>query len=290
MTTHHEHGFDGLVFAGGGTRCFWQLGFWEACAPTLGAPRVAAAVSAGAAIACAALLGRCRETLKTFQRAVAANPKNAYPENLLRPGSPAVFPHEVMYRRAILELVDAEALRRLQEIDLRVAIGRPPPLVGGGLGLILGLACYLASKRAGDPIHPGLARRLGFRAEIASVRGCRTPDELADLILASSCTPPFTSRRTYRGQPAIDGGVVDSAPVFALRGEARRALVLLTRSYRALPARRSDTLYVAPSSPVTLRKWDYTRPDLLAETYDLGRRDGEAFLRAEPLARPVRSL
>lgn len=277
--TRQEHAFDGLVFAGGGTRCFWQLGFWEACAPTLGYPRVAAAVSAGAAIACAALLGRCRETLEAFQRAVAANPKNAYPERLLRSRGPAVFPHEAMYRRAILDLVDAEALRALQAaVDLRVTIGRPPRLVGGSLGLLLGLGCYLVSKRAGDPIHPRLARRLGFRADTVSVRECRTPGELADLVLASSCTPPFTSRLVYRGEPAVDGSLLDGAPLFALRGEARRTLVLLTRSYGALP-RAPDRLYVGPSRPIPIRKWDYTRPDLLAETYDLGRRDGEAFLR-----------
>ena len=42
--------FEAVVFAGGGCRCFWQAGFWEVAAPALGwQPRVAGAVSAGAA-------------------------------------------------------------------------------------------------------------------------------------------------------------------------------------------------------------------------------------------------
>jgi predicted acylesterase/phospholipase RssA len=148
--------------------------------------------------------------------------------------------------------------------------------------MLLGLGCYLMSRRGGDQVHPGLARRLGFRAEAVSVRDCRSPDELADLILASSCTPPFTPRLTYRGQPASDGGVVDGAPVFALGPDAHRTLVLLTRSYRSRPPSGPDRLYLGPSRPIPIRKWDYTSPGLLEETYDLGRRDGEAFLRGLP--------
>lgn len=42
-------GFDAVVFAGGGTRCTWPMGFWSAAAPALElSPRQVAAVSAGA--------------------------------------------------------------------------------------------------------------------------------------------------------------------------------------------------------------------------------------------------
>jgi predicted acylesterase/phospholipase RssA len=271
--------FDGVVFAGGGTRCFWQLGFWSRGARELGlAPTRAAAVSAGSAIACAALLGRCEETLASFQRAVAANRRNAYPRNLL--GAEPVFPHAAMYRRAILELVGGAQLAELQaRTELRIVVGRPPAGLGAVAGLLLGLGCYLVSRRRGDPVHPELAHRLGFEAEAVSVRSCRTPDELADLILASSCTPPFTPVLAYRGRPAIDGSVVDAAPVFALDGEPRRTLVLLTRRYLSSPPALPDRVYVGPSEPIPIRKWDYTSPELLARTYALGQRDAEAFLR-----------
>jgi hypothetical protein len=38
-----------------------------------------------------------------------------------------------------------------------------------------------------------------------------------------------------------------------------------------------DERFAQPSRPIPVAKWDYTRPDLLQETYDLGRRDGERF-------------
>jgi predicted acylesterase/phospholipase RssA len=41
--------FDAVVFAGGGNRCYWQGGFYEAAAPRLElAPKLVVAASAGA--------------------------------------------------------------------------------------------------------------------------------------------------------------------------------------------------------------------------------------------------
>ena len=40
--------FDAVAFAGGGNRCYWQGGFWEAAAPLLGLkPGMVVGVSAG---------------------------------------------------------------------------------------------------------------------------------------------------------------------------------------------------------------------------------------------------
>jgi hypothetical protein len=272
--------FDSVVFAGGGCRCFWQLGFWTVAGPALDLrPRVATAVSAGAAMACVALLGRCEETLRQFKAATARNPKNAYPENLLRGAD--VFPHHAMYREAILHAVDAAALERLQAgpTDLRILLACAPRGLGAHLSLLLGLGCYVVEKRFGDPVHSELAHRVGFTAELVSARSCRTPEELADLILASSCTPPFTPAMRRGGRPVLDGSLVDCAPLATTTG---RTLVLLSRGYGRMPAARSDRVYFGPSEPLRISKWDYTSPDALQRVYDLGRRDGEAFLGSHP--------
>ena len=61
--------FEGVVFAAGGCRCFWQAGFWSVIQPALDLrPRVIGAVSAGAAIACAASLGRIDAVLASMKR------------------------------------------------------------------------------------------------------------------------------------------------------------------------------------------------------------------------------
>jgi len=266
-----------VVFAGGGNRCVWQAGFWTEAAPRLSlAPARVAAASAGAAMACVLFAGRFAHALAHFKAVTGANRRNAYPANWLR-GQP-VFPHWAMYRRALLETIDAAALTRLHVgPDIVVPVTRKPAWLGARSAFaVAGVADALEHAVAPTP-HPRLARRLGFRADYARVRDCATPEGLADLVLASSCTPPFTPRLDYGGRPALDGGIVDNVPVEAV-GDGPM-LVLLTRSFRRLPA-HPDRIYVQPSAPVPVSSWDYTDPAGLQAAFDLGRRDGEAFTAA----------
>ncbi len=273
-----EQSFDAVVFAGGGSRCLWQVGFWDVAAPALGlAPREVAAVSAGSTMATMIFAGVTERTLERFAGMVGDNEKNAYPENLLRKGEP-VFPHYQMYREAILADLDDDALGRLQAgPPLQVMISRPPAWCGPRLGTLLGFACYELEKRVAPQVHPVLAKRVGFAPEVVDATRCETPEALADLLIASSCTPPFTPVQRYRGGTALDGGLVDNVPVSALSDPTARTLVLLTRRYAQLPA-TPNRVYVQPSEPVPISKWDYTNPEGLRAARDLGRRDAEAFV------------
>jgi predicted acylesterase/phospholipase RssA len=271
--------FGSAVFAGGGNRCLWQAGFWTAAAPRVGlAPRRVAATSAGAAIACVLLAGRIPEGLAHFKAATAANPRNAYPGNALR-GRP-VFPHAAMYRRALLELIDAAALARLHAgPEIVVPVTRAPRWLGPRAAFAVAGLADTVEHVVAPRVHPRLARALGFTAEYASVRDCDSPEALADLVLASSCTPPFTPLLRYGGQPALDGGITDNVPVGAVGDDP--TLVLLTRRFRTIPAHPGRT-YVQPSRPVPVASWDYTDPQGLQAAFDLGLRDGEAFAAARP--------
>lgn len=265
--------FAAVVFAGGGNRCFWQAGFWAEAAPRLAlAPARVAATSAGAAIASVLLAGRMAAGLAHFKAATAANRRNAYPANLLR--GRAVFPHFAMYRSALLAVIDAPALARLHAgPELVVPVARAPRWVGPRTAFAVAGIADALEHAAASRVHPRFARALGFRAEYRTARDCATPEALADLVLASSCTPPFTPRLTYAGAPALDGGIVDNVPVAAV---GVPALVLLTRRYRRLPD-RPGVCYVQPSRPVPVSAWDYTDPSGLQAAFDLGRRDGAAF-------------
>lgn len=273
-----ERSFDGVVFAGGGCRCFWQAGFWSVAAPELGlAPRAVSAVSAGSAFACAALGGVIDEVLADFLRRTAANRKNAYPTNLLR-GRP-VFPHEAMYRAAILSCVDAAVLERLRAgPEVRVLVAHPPLERALAAVLLAGVAAYRLERVTRGRVHPRWARRLGFRPLVVPVSSCATPDDLADLILHSSCTPPLTPLFRRAGRVVVDGGIVDNVPA-ELLDDCERTLVLLTRRHapEALP-RSPRRTYVQPSRPVPVAMWDYANPAAIQATFDLGRRDAEAFI------------
>lgn len=274
-----REGFDGVVFAGGGCRCFWQAGFWSTAAPVLGlAPRAVAAVSAGSAFACAALGGVIEAVLADFLRRTAANRRNAYPGNLLR--RRPVFPHEAMYRGAILASLNDEVLARLRAgPELRVLIAHPPAERALAAILVAGLAAYRLERVARGNVHPRWARRLGFRPLVIPVSSCATAEDLADLILHSSCTPPLTPLFRRAGRVVVDGGIVEPVPA-ELLADCERTLVLLTRRHRPeLLPRSPRRLYVQPSQPVPVAMWDYANPAAIQATFDLGRRDGEAFAR-----------
>jgi len=264
------HNVVNVVFAGGGNRCLWQAGFWSEASSRLGlVPHRIAAASAGAAIACVVFADRLREGLAYFRAATAANRRNAYPTNALR-GRP-VFPHAEMYRRAMLEVIDAAALARLHAgPDILVPVTRAPRWLGPRSAFaVAGVVDAIEFAVARSP-HPRFARRFGFSAEYGRVSECATPEALADLVLASSCTPPFTPLLAHAGRPALDGGIADNAPVDAV-GDGP-TIVLLTRPFARLPAHPLRT-YVQPSRPVPVASWDYTDPAGLDAAFALGRRD-----------------
>ncbi len=269
--------FDAVVFAGGGCRCFWQAGFWREASSSLSrAPERVAAVSAGAAFACAALANIGDRVVDEFATRIAANPRNLYPGNALR-GRP-VFPHEGMYRETVLACVDRAALDRLRAgPEIRVLMAHPPYERGVHASLLAGLLAYQLERAVRRRVHTSWPGRLGFRPSTARVQDCANPEELADLLLHSSCTPPVTPLFRRAGRLVVDGGLIDGVPVH-LVAEADSTLVLLTRRYPAaeLPS-VPGRVYVQPSQPIAVKKWDYTDAAGVRAAYDLGRRDGERF-------------
>lgn len=271
--------FTAVVFAGGGSRCTWQVGFWKEVAPELESPPAAvAAVSAGAAMACFVFADCGLEALDYFKEITGRNPKNFYPENMFN--SRPVFPHLGMYRSTLLKFLTPERLEILRRgPDLRILMSRPPVWAGPRLAVLCGYICYQLEKTLYAPLHPVLAERVGFKPVIAAIRACTTPEQLADLILASSCTPPFTPVLRWNGRVVLDGGLIDNVPEKALTDLNGTILYLLTRRYSAktIPVIPGRT-YVQPSRPVGISKWDYTSPGGIQDAYDLGREDGRAFL------------
>ncbi len=284
--------FEQVVFAGGGHRCWWQAGFWEVVAPRIGLrPRLIAGVSAGAATACLVYANESRRALDYYHQALRGNPRNAYWGNLFARDA-RVFPHDGIYRRAMKALLGGEAFERLRRDapEIRVQFSRIPRWLGPRSAVALGLVAYNVEKYALRPLHPRFGRRLGFTSEVVRVQDCRTDAELISLIIASSCTPPFTPIEYRDGRPTMDGGLVDNVPVDAVDPDGGPTLVLTTRRYPAREAvfRHEGRVYVQPSVKIPVSSWDYTAPDLYERTCALGRSDGEAFLRA--LARDREAL
>jgi hypothetical protein len=92
--------------------------------------------------------------------------------------------------------------------------------------------------------------------------------------------PPFRAMETLAGLPCLDGGLVDPAPVDVVADVPGSTLVLLTRHRRGLSPVfvRDGRVYVQPSRPIGVGRWDYTAPSRLRAAYDLGVADGTAFV------------
>ena len=267
---------DAVVFSGGGARCFWQAGFWQAVQAALPRPAAVAAVSGGAALATILFAGGWSRFFPRFLELAASSKGNVQLGNLLlrRP----VFPHPRISRDSFLHSVSAQGLRRLYAgPDLRIVISHPPRLLGAGLGSLVAAAVSGIEKHLTERLRVRWLTRLGFRTTTVRARDCRTPEELVHAIFQSSAAPPVFPVTRRNGRPALDGGLVENVPLSAV-AECRRPLVLLSRHVRDLP-RGGRELYACPSKPVPIRTWDFSSPDKVVETFELGRSDGALFLR-----------
>ena len=283
--------FDQMVFAGGGNRCWWQAGWWDVVQPELGlTPRVIAGISAGASTACMLHAWNSAELMDYYGEALRQNTRNAHWGNLLR--GERVFPHYGMYRTALLTVFGEGRFGRLaQAPEIRIGVAHIPRWLGARSAVAAGLIAYNIEKHVRKTLHPTLGKRLGFTPEIVRAQDCATPEDLADLLLQSASTPPFTPVLRRAGRPVLDGGMVDNVPVHALDATPGDALVLVTRLYPRPTYFRIDVpvadgvqrrFYVQPSRKVPISSWDYTRPGAMRDAYVLGRHDGETFLRELP--------
>jgi predicted acylesterase/phospholipase RssA len=269
------------VFAGGGSRCFWQLGFWDGANEAgLGldsSVRYAASTSAGCAIAVAAMLDRGRDALDMFKELTAANPANIHWDKLL-PGNPGpLLPHMRMYREALEVFLSPEDLRALDGKQVEFLMSIPPALLPGVLGPLAAFPVYGLEKHLTGVVHSGWTRKMGFRPLVKGNRDARGIGDLVEMILASSCVPPVLPSPGIDGRKVLDGGLIDNVPAHLADGRDGTTLVLLSKRYRKPLPRLPQRVYAQPSRQIRIDKFDYANPQGLQDTYDLGLEDGRRF-------------
>lgn len=273
----------GITFAAGGNKSFYQFGLMRRWRDRL-LPRVGvmAACSAGACVAALLLSGRESLIEEFWARRSAGMTRNFEWRRLLAGRRPT--PHGELYRELLLHAFDGGGFAsvRAQPFPLLVLTSAFPARMPSFAAALLGLCAYNFDRgRDAARTQASLARRVGFEPLVFDARACASPGELADLIIASSATPPFTPVGRVRGRRLLDGGIIDPAPAF-LAAESpgvERSITLLTAPPDATtpPPASSRHLYIAPSEPPPVRTWDFTRPDLLRATIELGERDAQLY-------------
>ncbi|CAA0118024.1 Uncharacterised protein [Halioglobus japonicus] len=273
--------FRNVIFAGGGSRCMWQLGFWvganKAGLALQQTVDYAASTSAGCAMATAALVGRPIEALELFKELTARNPRNIHWQNL-RPGSgKPLLPHMEMYRDALQNFLVPADMATLSDKRLEFLMARFPDFLPSSVGTMAAFSVYGLEKHLTGVLHPRWTQKLGFQPVVRSNHDADDVADLIDIILASSCVPPVLPGNGYKGLRVLDGGIIDNVPAHLADDREGHTLVLLSKRYKKPLPSPSRRVYVQPSEPVRIDKFDYANPGALQTTYDLGLRDGARF-------------
>lgn len=263
-----------LTFAGGGNRAFYQLGLLSRWQDAL-LPRTAAiaSCSAGACVITTLLSGRRNEARQFWMDRARGITRNFDWRKLLSGQRPA--PQGEIYRETLLVTFADGGLERVraQPFPIYVLAAGFPWLLPRTLSIALGISLYSAERSVRRAPHPRSPQVIGFTPVAVDARECESVEELTDLILASSATPPFTPIGSFRGLRLLDGGMVDNAPAFlAERAPAvRRSVVFLSRPYHpSVLGVQGQRLYLAPTRATPINRWDYTQPHLLDETVAMG--------------------
>lgn len=272
-----------ITFAGGGNRAFYELGLMNRWREKL-LPRTVclATCSAGAVVATLMLSEREKEVGQYWRERCTKVRKNVEWSRLLAGKRPT--PHEPILRDMLLYALSAGGFEHVcsRTFPVLVLATGIPRRLPAPVAVALAFCAYeLEQKLNPAMVHPTFGRRLGFTAHVSDARDCKSPAELANLIISSSATPPFTTLGKIDGLRLLDGGAIDNVPAFLAEDvpSVKRNLVLLTRPYpRQVIGRQGSRLYIAPEEALPVGRWDFTRPDLLEETiargeYDAGRHE-----------------
>ena len=268
-----------LTFAGGGNRAFYNLGLLKRWESTL-MPRVAAVAScsAGACVITTFLSGRREEARSYWLGRARGITRNFDWRKLLRGQRPA--PQGEIYRDTLLVTFADGGLERIrqQPFPIYILAAGFPWLLPRSVSIALGIGLYSAERSVRRAPHPRSPQIIGFTPVAVDARDCESVEELANLILASSATPPFTPIGNFRGLRLLDGGMIDNAPAFLAErhDEAKHSIVFLSRPYHpSVLGVQRHRLYLAPTQPTPINRWDYTQPHLLDETVAMGEREAD---------------
>jgi predicted patatin/cPLA2 family phospholipase len=276
-----RHSFDAIAFAGGGNRCYWQGGFWDAfTALQPQTPSLVVGVSAGAFQACFSLIGEGDRVRRTVIEACGTIEREMEWARLLKGRSPFVVAD--LYRDLLATVfgpLELAALKAAPEILIQVT--HPPRWMPATVAAYAAIGAYQVEKVWLGAAHSRAGRHVGLTAGYVSTHQVATPVALVEALMGTAAVPPFMPVGRIDGRPALDGGLVDNPPIDRIamvEAKGGRTLVLTTRAGKTIPATETRTV-VQPSVPIVTSRFAVTDGEAIRAAYELGLRDGEAFAR-----------
>ncbi|MBX9989219.1 patatin-like phospholipase family protein [Phreatobacter oligotrophus] len=277
-----RYSFDAIAFAGGGNRCYWQGGFWDAfTAIRPQNPSLVVGVSAGAFQACFSLIGEGDRVRSIVLEACTSIERELDWGRLLKGRSPFVVAD--LYRDLIATVfgpLELAALRAAPEILIQVT--HPPRWMPAMVAAYAAIGAYQVEKVVLGAAHSRAGRHVGLTAGHVSTHQLETPEALVEALMGTAAVPPFMPVGRIDGRPALDGGLVDNPPIDRIamvEAKGGRTLVLTTRAGKTIPATETRTV-VQPSVPIVTSRFAVTDGEAIRAANELGLKDGEAFARS----------
>jgi predicted acylesterase/phospholipase RssA len=274
--------FDAVAFAGGGNRCYWQGGFWDAfTAVHPQRPGLVVGVSAGAFQACFSLIGEGDRVRRIVIDACATIEKEVVWSEIARGRSPFVVGS--LYRDLLEQIfgeLELAALKAAPEVLIQLT--HPPRFMPSLVAAYAAIGAYQIEKVWMGAAHSRAGRHVGLSASWVSTHDVETPEDLVEALMGTAAVPPFMPVGRVNGRPALDGGLVDNPPVDRIaqvEAHGGRTLVLTTRAGKAMPE-VPGRIVVRPSVPILSSRFAVTNAEAIRAAYELGLKDGEAFARS----------
>ncbi len=230
-------------------------------------------VSGGALAGAAWLAGRDRMLLDEMCDAFEKRDTNI---DLFAANDDGITPHQTLYCSVVDRVIDETSSKAIAEgPQFQILIGHPPET---GLPTMTGTALALAYEAELHTIespHFDWAEKMGLSANLVDANEAARAGKLVELVNAAAVIPPVFEPPLWDGKRVVDGGMADQAPM--PEPNEGETLVLLTRPYTTLPDVHGR-VYVWPGDETPADKIDFTDPQKLRDTWDLGEADAEKFL------------
>ncbi len=270
--------FEAAAFAGGGNRCYWQGGFWEALNEARPQkPQFIVGVSAGAFQACFTVLGLGEHVRGLVLEACGTTTRGYDWRRLAQGRSPFLVGD--MYRALLEDVFGPKEIRALHALpEILIQLAHPPRFLPAPLAAMAAIGAYQIEKLVTGAAYSRAGRYVGLRPSWVSTHAMQDPAELVAALMATSSVPPFMPIGRAGGLAALDGGLVDNPPLEKLaeaEWQGRRTLVLASRA--SAPPSTALRTVVRPSVAIAVDKFSVTDAAGIRAAYELGLKDGAAF-------------
>ncbi len=276
-----------LAVAGGGCKAFYALGFGSKLREFGVRFKGMSGVSAGAAMILCILSETEEKSVEYIASLTRRNEKNFDLARIFRKQHP--FPHENIYRRTIRYGLNFEKVRT-SPVKIYIQAIQAIPKQKDKLGDFINKA-KLISQTARAYILDEIDKEKGIESNrvqkivekwnlkeiIYTNEDLNDEKVLEQIILNSSSVPPVVEFQSDKEAYFLDGGLTNNLllEVFPLQEKKIGIYYEKTTIIGKDPKVLENTLLIYPSRPLKITSFDYTNPEGLIDTFELGRKDAE---------------